>query len=50
MLQKLFADEEGATAVEYGMISALLVLVVIGSLAGIRVALQTTFVAWSSSM
>ena len=37
------ADEDGATAIEYGLIAALIALAIIGSVTAIATSLSTTF-------
>jgi len=43
LLNKLAGDRKGATAIEYGLIAAFIALAIVGSLPGIRTALQSTF-------
>ena len=40
---KLFKNEEGATAIEYGLIAALIAVAAIGAMQGIGNKLNTTF-------
>ena len=49
-VNKLIRDEAGATAIEYGLIAALLAVAVIASMQGLGGALQATFNTTSSSM
>ncbi|MEN9926529.1 MAG: hypothetical protein RL268_2655 [Pseudomonadota bacterium] len=42
-INKLFRDEAGATAIEYGLIAALIAVAAIGALQGLGGELQTTF-------
>ncbi len=42
-LQKLRNSQEGATAIEYGLIAALLSIGIIAAVQGVRGQLQTTF-------
>ncbi len=42
-LVKFFKEEEGVTAVEYGLIAALIALVIIGAVALLGTNLQTAF-------
>ena len=42
-LSRLWKDEEGATAVEYGIMVALIALVIIAGVTTLGVNLQTTF-------
>ncbi|HHO53174.1 MAG TPA: Flp family type IVb pilin [Deltaproteobacteria bacterium] len=50
MLQRFLVEEDGINSVEYGLIGTLIALACLASLGLIRSALQTTFIAWSSSM
>lgn len=43
LFKKFAADESGATAIEYGLIAALVAVVIIGGLALISPALEDTF-------
>ena len=43
MIRKLFKNEEGATAIEYGLIAALIAVAAIGAMQGIGTKLSTTF-------
>lgn len=43
LLSKLWKDEEGATAVEYGIMVALIALVIIGGVTLLGTNLQQTF-------
>lgn len=43
LFKKFAADESGATAIEYGLIAALVAVVIIGGLALISPALEATF-------
>ncbi len=42
-IKKFLADEEGATAVEYGLIAALIAVVIIGSVTDIGTRLKAVF-------
>jgi pilus assembly protein Flp/PilA len=42
-LMKFFKDEEGVTAIEYGLIAALIALVIIIAVALVGTGLSTTF-------
>lgn len=46
----LISDETGATAIEYGLIAALIAVAAIASMQGLGGALTTTFYNTSSSM
>lgn len=43
MLTKFFMDDEGATAIEYGLIAALIAVVIIAALTTLGGNLNTTF-------
>ena len=43
-------DESGATAIEYGLIAALIAVVVIGAITAVGTGLSTTFTTISSSV
>lgn len=43
-------DEDGATAIEYGLIAALLSVAIIGAVAGVRDSLSTTFGTVSTTL
>jgi pilus assembly protein Flp/PilA len=45
LLRKLLADESGATAIEYGLIAALVSVVIMTTLGLLGGSLDTTFVA-----
>jgi pilus assembly protein Flp/PilA len=47
---KLFRDEAGATAIEYGLIAALIAVAAIAALQGLGNELKTTFNTTSSAM
>ena len=49
-INKLIRDETGATAIEYGLIAALIAVAAIASMQGLGGALQSTFNNTSSSM
>ncbi len=42
-INKLFRNEDGATAIEYGLIAALIAVAAIAALQGLGSELQTTF-------
>lgn len=42
-IQKFLRDEEGVTAIEYGLIAALIAVVIIASVTGVGTALVTKF-------
>lgn len=43
LLRKLFRKEDGATAIEYGLIAALISVAIIGTVSAIGTQLDTTF-------
>lgn len=47
---KLFRDEEGATAIEYGLIAALIAVAAITAMQGLGNELSTTFSTVSTKM
>ena len=49
-LNKLLRDEAGATAIEYGLIAALIAVAAIAAMQGLGGQLRATFNATSSSM
>lgn len=50
LLGKLFHDERGATAIEYGLIAALIAVAAIAALQGMGNQLKSTFNSASSGM
>lgn len=50
LFRKLFADKTGATAIEYGLIAALIAVAAISAMQGLGTQLTSTFNATSSSM
>jgi pilus assembly protein Flp/PilA len=50
ILQSLLADETGATAIEYGLIAALIAVVVVATLGTVGTRLKNTFNDVSSSL
>ena len=47
---KLLRDEQGATAIEYGLIAALIAVAAITAMQGLGTKLKTTFTNVSSNM
>jgi pilus assembly protein Flp/PilA len=43
MIKKLFKNEEGATAIEYGLIAALIAVAAISAMSALGTNLETTF-------
>lgn len=50
IIKTLFRDETGATAIEYGLIAALIAVAAIAAMQGLGGSLQATFNTTSSSM
>lgn len=50
MITKLFKDESGATAIEYGLIAALIAVVIIVAVGSVGSRLNTTFSTIDSSL
>ena len=50
MLQKFVVDESGATAIEYGMIAALIAVVIIGTLKILGTQLDAKFTSISAQL
>ena len=50
ILRKLMRNEKGATAIEYGLIAALIAVAAIAAMQGIGTSLKTTFNNVSSAM
>lgn len=50
IFKRFAADESGATAIEYGLIAALIAVVVIGTLTTIGTKLNTKLVAVSTAL
>jgi pilus assembly protein Flp/PilA len=48
--RKLFADKKGATAIEYGLIAALIAVAAITAMQGLGNTLQTTFTTADGKM
>ena len=49
-IKKMFRDEAGATAIEYGLIAALIAVAAITAMQGLGNQLKTTFNTTSSAM
>ena len=47
---KLFKNEDGATAIEYGLIAALIAVAAIGAMSAVGTQLQTTFNSVSTNL
>jgi pilus assembly protein Flp/PilA len=49
-IARFFADESGATAIEYGLIAALIAVVIISAVTGVGTSLSTTFTTVSGKI
>lgn len=49
-IRQFFADKKGATAIEYGLIAALIAVAAIAAMQGLGNQLKTTFTNVSSNM
>jgi pilus assembly protein Flp/PilA len=49
-IRKIFKDKKGATAIEYGLIAALIAVAAIAAMQGLGNQLKTTFNAVSTTM
>ena len=49
-IQKFVRDEEGVTAIEYGLIAALIAVVIIGAVTIVGTSLRTTFNTVAASL
>ena len=50
ILARFFANESGATAIEYGLIAALIAVVIIGAVTAVGTSLSTTFTTVSGKV
>ena len=50
LIQNFLRDDSGATAIEYGLIAALIAVVIIGAVTVVGTKLSTTFTTVSSSI
>jgi len=50
MITRFIANEDGATAIEYGLIAALIAVVIITAVTAVGTALSTTFTTVSSKI
>jgi pilus assembly protein Flp/PilA len=50
VMLSFFKDESGATAIEYGLIAALIAVVIIGGVTAVGTGLSTTFANLSGSL
>jgi pilus assembly protein Flp/PilA len=49
-ITKLLRDESGATAIEYGLIAALIAVVIIGAVTAVGTHLSSTFTSVSTAL
>ena len=49
-IRKIFKDKKGATAIEYGLIAALIAVAAITAMQGLGTSLNTTFTNVSTAM
>jgi pilus assembly protein Flp/PilA len=50
MLEAFVRDENGATAIEYGLIAALIAVAIIGGVTAVGTSLSSTFTSVSSNL
>lgn len=50
LVSRFFKDESGATAIEYGLIAALIAVVIIGAVTLLGESLETTFEAVEAAL
>ena len=50
IFSRLIADESGATAIEYGLIAALIAVAIIATVTSVGTKLQTTFTTVSGAL
>ena len=50
MIRKMFADKKGATAIEYGLIAALIAVAAVGAMSGLGTQISKTFNNSSTTM
>lgn len=50
IFERFVRDESGATAIEYGLIAALIAVVIIGAVTAVGTKLSTTFTTVSSNL
>jgi pilus assembly protein Flp/PilA len=50
LVQKFFSDESGATAIEYGLIAALISVVIITGVTAVGTSLSSTFTTLSTKL
>ena len=50
LLSRVIRDENGATAIEYGLIAGLIAVVIIGAVGAVGTGVSSTFVAISTGL
>ena len=50
LFSRMIADESGVTAIEYGLIAALIAVIIIGAVATVGTSLSTTFSTVATSL
>jgi pilus assembly protein Flp/PilA len=50
LVHRLFRDESGVTAIEYGLIAALIAVIIIGAVTVVGTSLSTTFSTVATSL
>ena len=50
LIRKIFADKKGATAIEYGLIAALIAVAAVGAMSGLGTQISKTFNNSSQTM
>jgi len=50
LFSKFLNDDSGATAIEYGLIAALIAVVIIGAVTAVGTSLSTTFTSFSTGL
>jgi len=50
LFSRMIADESGVTAIEYGLIAALVAVIIIGAVATVGTSLSTTFSTVATSL
>jgi len=50
LVSRFVRDESGATAIEYGLIAALIAVVIIGAVSAVGTGLTTTFTSVANSL
>ncbi|HKW84585.1 MAG TPA: Flp family type IVb pilin [Burkholderiaceae bacterium] len=49
-IARWFAEESGATAIEYGLVAALVVVLIIGAISATGTALSAMYTTWSNAV